>query len=67
MTTQTKTPIRRRRKSKKKNKNYYFTSDHEDAIIQYTRTNCIRERTELYVKWIQPAFNEMVDKIVFTR
>ncbi len=66
MTTQTKTPIRRRRKSKKKNKNYYFTSEHEDAIIQYTKTTCIRERTELYVKWIQPAFNEMVDKIVFT-
>tara|TARA_B100000287_G_C20553838_1_gene749605 strand:+ start:171 stop:785 length:615 start_codon:yes stop_codon:yes gene_type:complete len=29
-------------------------------------TNCVRERTELYVNFIQPAFNEMVDKIVFT-
>ena len=54
---------RRRRKSKK---NHYFTQDHEDAIIKYTQVNCIRERTELYVKWIEPAFNEMVDKIVFT-
>tara|TARA_B100000886_G_C20382170_1_gene474387 strand:- start:6 stop:608 length:603 start_codon:yes stop_codon:yes gene_type:complete len=26
----------------------------------------VRERTELYVRWIEPAFNEMVDKIVFT-
>jgi hypothetical protein len=26
----------------------------------------MRERTHLYVNWIQPAFNEMVDKIVFT-
>jgi hypothetical protein len=53
-------------KTKKKRKNYYFTQEHEDAIVQYSNTTCIRERTELYVKWIQPAFNEMVDKIVFT-
>ena len=57
-------PPKRRRRSKKKN--HYFTQDHEDAIVKYARTSCIRERTELYVKWIQPAFNEMVDKIVFT-
>ena len=56
--------MKRRRRSKKKN--HYFTQDHEDAIVKYARTSCIRERTELYVKWIQPAFNEMVDKIVFT-
>ena len=54
------------KKTKKKRKNYYFTQEHENAIIQYTKTECIRQRTELYVKWIQPAFNEMVDKIVFT-
>tara|TARA_R100001163_G_C5058092_1_gene194665 strand:+ start:602 stop:1291 length:690 start_codon:yes stop_codon:yes gene_type:complete len=51
---------------KKRRKNYYFTQEHEDAIIEYAKTNCIRRRTELYVNWIQPAFNEMVDKIVFT-
>ena len=55
-----------KKKRAKKNKNYYFTQTHEDAIVRYAQTNCIRERTELYVKWIQPAFNEMVDKIVFT-
>ena len=54
------------KKRAKKNKNYYFTQIHEDAIVRYAQTNCIRERTELYVKWIRPAFNEMVDKIVFT-
>ena len=62
-TTQTKPPIKRRRK---RTKNHYFTKEHEDAIIQYTNTRCIRERTELYVKWIEPAFNQMVDKILFT-
>ena len=56
-----KNPPKKRRK-----KNHYFTKDHENAIIQYTKSNCIRERTELYVRWIEPAFNEMVDKIVFT-
>jgi len=61
--TQNNPPTRRRRSKKK---NHYFTQDHEDAIVKYARTSCIRERTELYIKWIQPAFNEMVDKIVFT-
>ena len=56
-----KKTVRRKRK-----KNHYFTQEHEDAIVQYSNTNCIRERTRLYVKWIQPAFDEMVDKIVFT-
>ena len=58
-------PKRRRRRRAKK-ANHYFTHEHEDAIIKYAQTNCIRIRTELYVKWIQPAFDEMVDKIVFT-
>ena len=54
------------KKKTKKYKNYYFTHEHEEAIIRYTRTTCQRERTELYVEYIGPAFNEMVDKIVFT-
>ena len=58
-------PKRRRRRRAKK-ANHYFTHEHEDAIIKYAQTTCIRVRTELYVKWIQPAFDEMVDKIVFT-
>jgi hypothetical protein len=62
-TIQKKQPVKRRRK---RTKNHYFTKDHEDAIIRYTKTTCTRERTELYIKWIQPAFNQMVDKIVFT-
>jgi len=56
----------KRTRSKKKGKNYYFTSDHEDAIVKYSNTECIKERTQLYIEYIQPAFSEMVDKIVFT-
>ena len=44
----------------------YFTQDHENAIIRYAQSEDLKERTELYMKWIRPAFDEMVDKIVFT-
>ena len=50
----------------KKKKNNYFTKIHEEAIIQYARTDCIKVRTELYVTLIQPALDEMVNKIIFT-
>tara|TARA_Y100000310_G_scaffold223456_1_gene225305 strand:+ start:1217 stop:1900 length:684 start_codon:yes stop_codon:yes gene_type:complete len=51
---------------KKKSKRYYFTKVHEEAIVQYCISNDRKERTQLYIEFIQPAFNEMVDKIVFT-
>lgn len=50
----------------RRKKNHYFTKVHEDAIVRYSQTTSLEERTELYVNFIQPAFNEMVDKIVFT-
>ena len=52
---------RGRRKSKK---NHYFTKAHEQAIIDYANTRDVRVRTELYVQYIEPAFSEMVDKVV---
>ena len=54
------------RKRRKRTKRLYFTQEHEDAIIAYNNSTDPRERTILYGKYIQPAFNEMVDKIVFT-
>ena len=51
---------------KKKSKNYYFTSDTEQAIISYANTECKQTREELYRQQIQPAFDELVDKIVYT-
>ena len=44
----------------------YFTQEHEQAIIDYCNTTCNKLRTKLYVDWIQPAFDQMVDKIVYT-
>ena len=58
-------PKRRRRRGKKKGR-HYFTQEHEDAIVRYCITTSQRERSELYEKLIGPAFDEMVDKIVFT-
>ena len=54
------------RKRRKRTKRLYFTQEHEDAIIAYNNSTDPRERTILYGKYIQPDFNEMVDKIVFT-
>jgi len=50
----------------KNKKNHYFTKDTENAIIAYCATECSKKRTALYIEHIQPAFNELVDKIVFT-
>ena len=49
-----------------KKKNHYFTKIHEQAIIDYCLTKDLRKRNELYNTYIGPAFNEMVDKIVYT-
>lgn len=51
---------------RKKSKNYYFTSVHEEAIIEYCVTESREKREKLYIKYIQPAFSEMVDKIIYT-
>ena len=49
-----------------KKKNLYFTKVHEQAIVEYSASTCIKERTKLYESLIQPAFEEMVNKIIFT-
>jgi hypothetical protein len=54
------------KKRRKRRKNYYFTQIHEDAIVEYAKIRCNKRRTELYITLIQPAFDEMVNKIIFT-
>lgn len=54
---------RRRRKS---TKNDYFTKVHEEAIVKYALSSSRQEKSELYISLIQPAFEEMVNKIIFT-
>ena len=55
-----------KRKRRPRTKNLYFTKVHENAIIEYAQTRDNKIRTELYVNFIQPAFHEMVEKIIFT-
>ena len=55
-----------KRKRRKRTKRLYFTKVHEEAIIQYCLTNDRYERDKLYGSLIQPAFSEMVDKIIYT-
>ena len=54
------------KKRRKRTKNNYFTKVHEQAIVEYSASTCIKERTKLYESLIQPAFEEMVNKIIFT-
>ena len=44
----------------------YFTEVHEAAIVEYCSSACNERKSELYVEFIQPTFNEMVDKIVYS-
>ena len=53
-------------RKKKRTKNLYFTKVHEDAIVKYAKTNDRQMRSMLYIEYIQPAFDQMVDKIVYT-
>jgi len=44
----------------------YFTADHEEAILKFCTSEDRAEKEQLYIDLIQPAFNQMVDKIVFS-
>ena len=60
------TPVKKRRRRRSKSKRLYFTKVHEEAIVQYSLTDDHKLKTKLYVELINPALNEMVDKIVYT-
>jgi hypothetical protein len=60
-------PQKRRRIRRSKNSKNYFTKIHEDAIIEYNNPDTpFKRRDELYRTLLQPVFDQMVDKIVFT-
>ena len=58
-------PPRKRTRSKR-TKNHYFTKVHEEAIVKYATTTDQDLRSQLYIEYIQPAFDQMVDKIIYT-
>jgi hypothetical protein len=59
-------PKKSTKKRQKSTKNYYFTKVHEEAIVKYARTNDRELRSKLYIEYIQPALDQMVDKIIYT-
>jgi hypothetical protein len=59
-------PRKMRRKRSRSKKNHYFTQVHEDAIVKYALTQDRELRSKLYEEHIQPAFDQMVDKIIYT-
>jgi len=54
------------KKGRSRKGNYYFTQEHEDAVIKYAISDNRREKEQIYIQYIGPAFGEMVDKIVYT-
>jgi DNA-directed RNA polymerase specialized sigma subunit len=62
MVTKKKTTKKRGRRKKRN----YFTEVHEAAIVQYASTDDRRIKEQLYRDFIHPAFDELVDKIVYT-
>jgi hypothetical protein len=47
-------------------KKRYFTKDTEAAVVKYANTTDQNVKQDLYIVHIQPAFNELIEKIVFT-
>ena len=54
------------KKKRKRTKRLYFTEVHEKAIIDYCNTEDRYLKSQLYINYIHPAFDELVDKIVYT-
>lgn len=51
---------------KKKGNNIYFGYEHEVAIVKYGASRDQKEREDLYNNTIEPVFEQMINKIVFT-
>ena len=58
--------MKRGKPRRKRTKNNYFTKVHEEAIVKYALSSSRQEKSQLYMSLIQPAFDEMVNKIIFT-
>jgi hypothetical protein len=49
---------------KSNNKNFYFTKETEQAIVDYAKSTCKKEKNELYVNHISKVLKELIDNIV---
>ena len=53
-------------KTKRSKPEKYFTVVTEQSIVLYAKSECQKEKERLYVDEIKPAFDELIEKIVFT-
>jgi len=51
---------------KKADDKKYFTKQTQESIVSYCETDCRKEKEELYIESINPAFDELIERIVFT-
>lgn len=56
---------KRRTRSKKSTKNLYFNADTQDAIIKYQNEEVEATKHEIYVVKILPAFDKLVENLIF--
>ena len=53
------------RRSKGKSRNLYFTLETQDSLIEYQNTEVIEEKQKVYLAKIQPAFEKLVENLIF--
>ena len=53
------------RRSKGKSRNLYFTMETQDSLITYQNTEVIEEKQKVYLAKIQPAFEKLVENLIF--
>jgi len=53
------------RRSKGKSRNLYFTMETQDSLITYQNTDVIEEKQKVYLAKIQPAFEKLVENLIF--
>ena len=53
------------RRGKKKSKNNYFSQKTHDAIRDYQQTDLLKNKHEIYVTSILPAFNKLAENLIF--
>src|SRR3989304_4467623 len=45
---------------------FYFDKTHQQAILDYVATTDRNKRQEIYINILEPVFEEMVSKVIYT-
>ena len=56
--------VKTKKGRKKKKKNYYFDMSVQEKIIEYQKSDCLKEKSKIYESSIYPAFAELVKSLV---